>query len=386
MEELGVRVYGVFDGFNGAKVSDFAVKKLPAELCLGQVSHHSTDEAVREALRQSFIYLDREYFNFIGEKLAFRMAKRLENPSDPNLLQLDMETLIGASASVSVLLNNQKLFVANAGDIRAVVCSLKPDGDVKALPLSIDHLVTNEDEALRLTQLGLNIGNVMKITERTRCLGYHQGKGGFKEVDFLKDAQDEPLLGCPEIHGPINIEQHHLFMIIFTRPMAACLEQMNLDSDINTELCRITKEQFSENTTVSGVAQSVVDKVVRMHRDHFETEIEVESSWRREDITLLVRNFNAKLATNSKRGRTSSSNLNNLDATVAVATVTQQKPPGGATRSSTTTTESSADTFVKQNADRELSVDENGRIRPYVDFSYFHREWQKHRERMNGMK
>ena len=154
MEELKVRVYGVFDGFRGSKVSDFAIKKLPAELCLGQVSQNSTDEAVREALRQSFKTLDQEYFNFIGEKLALRMAVGLENPNDPRLLQLDMETLVGASAAVSVLLNNKKLFVANAGDVRTVLCTTRPNGDVKALPLFIDHSINNEDEALRLTQLG----------------------------------------------------------------------------------------------------------------------------------------------------------------------------------------------------------------------------------------
>ena len=105
-------------------------------------------------MRQSFIYLDREYFNFIGEKLALRMAKRLENPSDPHLVQLDMETLVGASATVSVLLDNKKLFVANAGDVRTVVCKTKSNGDVRALPLFIDHTVNNEDEVLRLSQLG----------------------------------------------------------------------------------------------------------------------------------------------------------------------------------------------------------------------------------------
>lgn len=376
-------------------MSDFAFKKLPAELCLGQVSNNTTDEAVREALRQSFVNLDREYFNYIGEKLALRMAKRLENGSDPHLVQLDMETLVGASATVSILLDNSKLFVANAGDVRAVICSLKPDGDVKALPLSIDHLVSNEDEILRLTQLGLKVEDVMKITERTRCLGYHQVKGGYKEVDFLKEAQDEPVLVCPELHGPFVVKPEHLFMIIFTRPLAQCIEQISasLDGDINTELCRITHEQFAENTTVSGVAQSVVDKVVRMHRDHFETEVDNERSWRREDLTLLVRNFNAKLANSSKRGRTTSVNLNNLDAPTTVTPqqqtqdlASQQKQPAqqpvlvDATRSSTTT-ESSADTFTKQ-TDRELSVDENGRIKPYVDFSYFHKEWQKYCDSM----
>ena len=229
-----------------------------------------------------------------------------------------------------------------------------------------------------------------KVTEKTRCLGFHQVKGGYKEVDFLRKGKDEPILSCPDCLGPFHVESSHLFMIIFTRSLAECLEQMEL-SDINTELCRITKEQFSENTTVSGVAQSVVDKVVRMHREHFETKVDDNVELRREDISLLVRNFNTKLASAQKRR--SGANLNNLDATAPMhANVETPKPimvtattsaVTEATRSSTTTT-SSADTFVKQ---AELSVDENGRIKPYVDFSHFHKQWQLHRESMqNGKK
>ena len=254
MEEFGIRVYGVLDGFCGDKVAEFIIKKLPAELCLGQVSQHTPDDAIREVLRQSFVSIDREYFNCIDEKLAQRLAKRLENPTDPQLVQLDLETLSGASATISVMLNDKKIFVANSGDVRAIICSVKSDGDVKALPLSVDHLISNEDEVLRLTQLGLKVDEINKVTERTRCLGFHQAKGGYKEVDYLKEAKDEPVLASPEIHGPFLVEPHHLFMLIFTRSLALCLEQIasSFDGDVNTELCRITKEQFAENTTVSG--------------------------------------------------------------------------------------------------------------------------------------
>ncbi len=46
-EELGLSLYGLFDGFNGHLVSDFAMKRMPAELLLGQLSYNSPDEAVR---------------------------------------------------------------------------------------------------------------------------------------------------------------------------------------------------------------------------------------------------------------------------------------------------------------------------------------------------
>ena len=44
-----------------------------------------------------------------------------------------------------------------------------------------------------------------------------------------------------------------------------------------------------------------------------------------------------------------------------------------ATRSSTTT--ESSDVFVKHGHD--LPVDENGRIKPYVDFEHFNAQWEK---------
>jgi TAK1-binding protein 1 len=170
-------------------------------------------------------------------------------------------------------------------------------------------------------------------------------------------------------------------MLIFSGSLAKCLEATNLslEGDINTELCRITQEQFSENTTVSGVAQSVVDKVVRQHRDYFETEVDDSvESWRRDDVTLLVRNFNEKLASSKRRSAggsttTTTNTTNNLDVvTITKEPLQKQRPHPEATRSSTTT-ESSADTSVK--TDRELSVDENGKIKPYVDFSHFHEQW-----------
>ena len=72
-----------------------------------------------------------------------------------------------------------------------------------------------------------------------------------------------------------------------------------------------------------------------MHRDHFETEVD-DNNWRREDVSLLVRNFNAKLA-NIKRNKSTSSStsnpgtpsiLNNLDAVTNTMTKeSAQKQP-----------------------------------------------------------
>ena len=45
--------------------------------------------------------------------------------------------------------------------------------------------------------------------------------------------------------------------------------------------------------------------------------------------------------------------------------------------SATSRTTTSSDVFVKQNNGGGNDLDENGRIKAYVDFSHFHREWNK---------
>ena len=95
-------------------------------------------------MRQAFESIDGEYFSTIGEYLAKRMVMRFDQrvrPDDPTLVKLDAKTVCGASCAVAVLLNETKLFVASVGDTRAVVCSLRPEGTLKALPLTIDHVI-----------------------------------------------------------------------------------------------------------------------------------------------------------------------------------------------------------------------------------------------------
>lgn len=51
-------------------------------------------------------------------------------------------------------------------------------------------------------------------------------------------------------------------------------------------------EQFSQESTLNGVAQAVVDKVVRIHHDAYMRENETpKQCQKRDDITLLVSVF-----------------------------------------------------------------------------------------------
>lgn len=58
---------------------------------------------------------------------------------------------------MAALVHNNKLFVANVGDSRALLCKTDPNGVLKVVQLSVDHDLSNQDEVLRLAQLGLSL-------------------------------------------------------------------------------------------------------------------------------------------------------------------------------------------------------------------------------------
>ena len=377
---------------------------MPAELLLGQLSENSADDTVKEALRQAFVSVDSEYFKTVTDAIMSLLVLRQDpkiRPGDPTLQKLVGQASIGASATVAMLLG-QRLFVAGCGDTRAVLCLRLPGtGEIKAVRLSVDHVLGNEDEELRLRQLGLDIAAAepaLSPPGYTRCLGFHRVKGGYKEEEALKGAKDEPVTAEPEIHGGIALEPSFQFLLIFTRSLSDCLSQLvSFDGDVALELCRLTLEQFAENSSATGVAQSVVDKIVRAHREQFAMEESAAAACStREDISLLVRQFNARLAKKksgagaSMLSSSSSSSAMMADRVVGVAraaedTITSSsRPPQLRPTLSSTTTESS-EVFAK--SVKEVPVDENGRIKPYVDFSHFHREFKKYQEcqrRQNG--
>ena len=304
--------------------------------------------------------------------------------SDQNLQRLELQPQIGASATVAIVLNH-KLFVANVGDTCAIVCDQLPNGDVKVIRLSVDHVVGNEDEDLRLSQIGINAEaceHAFGPAGYTRCLGLHKLKGGYKDVSPFENATDEPVLADPEIHGGIEIEASFQFLLIFSRSLIDCLTQIvSIDrGDIMQELCRITMEQFQDNTTIGGVAQSVVDKIVRLHREQFEMESgALTTCTSREDISLLVRKFGAKLAKRKKSGTASSSHTNsNVEfGNTATNGMSSRRFEDTITTENTISTRDSSELGAK--SVQNLPIDKDGKIESYVDFSHFNQEWAKHK-------
>lgn len=53
-----------------------------------------------------------------------------------------------------------RLYVANVGDSRALLCKTDDNQVLRVIQLSVDHDLRNEDELLRLSHLGLDTDSI----------------------------------------------------------------------------------------------------------------------------------------------------------------------------------------------------------------------------------
>lgn len=435
-----VCLYGVFDGHDSAKASNFAAQRMPAELLLGQLSGKSTDEEIREALYQAFIAVEKSFFESIDEQLAARTTLQLQLPEGlsyheacqqyPDIMNklhaLDSEISGGTTATV-VLIYNNKLYMANVGDTRALLVKTDNDGILKVSQLSTDHTIDNETEQQRLASLGLDVEKLYKLrkigtSDCTRCIGDFHTKGGYKDIDILSSATREPVIADPFVIGGIPVDSSCSFLIIMSDGVYHALQAATGTDRVNSEIPSMVATEFANQNTLNGVAQALVDKVVRIHHDSFMMgNQEVKSRChKRGDITLLVRNFNYILpnAIGTPTGGVRSlpvsvpyyaprpsmpptvtipdPTASNKDGPDELATpVASASPPSSqfnsntetnrditndsrtstGTYSTTNSTQSSEETrFHSRFYQREkLVLDEDGRVEAYVDFADFYR-------------
>ena len=308
-----------------------------------------TDDQLKDLVKQAFVSLDKEYFDTIGEKLAARMVMRVEGEQSNSAHLKELEQLVscGCSATIVTILEN-RLWVSNIGDCQAFLCyqSKEEEEEMRISMLSIDHYLSNEDESLRLQHLGYDPpedGGDTGLGEYnyTRCFGNYLVKGGYKETPILATCRDDPVIAEPEIQGPIEITEDLELLVIATKSLCEAVESFS-EGPAQSELARLLRQHLAAEpyNSLSTVAQSTVDHIVRMYTEREQSK--ATSVIKREDMTLLVRCFK-NIRTEDQQRRTSSP---------------QYQLDSQSLRSS--------GVYVAHG--RELPLDEDGRIEPYVDF------------------
>ncbi|RZC39386.1 TGF-beta-activated kinase 1 and MAP3K7-binding protein 1-like [Asbolus verrucosus] len=323
----GTYWYAVFDGHDGKKASHFS-SQLTAEMYFSQLADKKTDEEIREIIRQAFISVESGYMQSIGDLLAERTGLQYDLPEGLNsyevyqkvphivekIKRINCELSSGAAAAVA-LIHNNKLYVSNVGNCRVLLCKTDANSVLKVVQLSVDHDLKNEDELLRLAQIGINREGLRNSTylgnqENTRCLGNYLVKGGYKEFEDLSTATQEPVSAEPDIHGGITLDDSCRFLLLLTAELYKTIEEATGTDQVNKYIAQCVVEQFREQATLTGVAQAVVDKAVRLHHDWYMSNSNSDKSCsaKREDITLVLRNFNYPMPHAIKTPTTPSTN------------------------------------------------------------------------------
>ncbi len=228
-------------------------------------------------------------------------------------------------------------------------------------------------------------------------------------------ASADPLIADPEVCDGINLEDTCGFLILMSYGLYQSLKDATDSEHVNKDIASMVASSFNEQATLNGVAQAVVDKVVRIHHDRYMTCSDDKKNLlqTRKDITLLVRNFNYPLpnAANSPTATTPPIGVGTgstaplpsaytLDQPLSVIIPNKSPPavnralffapnnPSADTNSSTyrsvtytTSTYSSNDSTQSGEGTRlfsqrvrhtnPLQLDSDGKVESYVDFTDF---------------
>ena len=132
-----MHIFGVYDGHSGNECSESVRRFLPSYIRQGvsQLSTMTVD-AVKASIQRSFESLDNE------------MLSAALDPSFAHKPEAVTPALAGSVVCVASVIDND-LFIANTGDVRAVMGSSTPKGIV-AQALSQDHTAKNEAEVARM--------------------------------------------------------------------------------------------------------------------------------------------------------------------------------------------------------------------------------------------
>lgn len=93
------------------------------------------------------LYFNKVNFNASPNYVFFFQMEKLK--------ELNEELSCGTGAAIAILKNN-RLYVANVGESRVLLCKTDRDDVLRVVQPTVDHNLTNLDEVMRLKNLGLN--------------------------------------------------------------------------------------------------------------------------------------------------------------------------------------------------------------------------------------
>ncbi|XP_017058076.1 probable protein phosphatase 2C T23F11.1 [Drosophila ficusphila] len=162
-DDPGAAFFAVYDGHGGATVAQYAGKHLHKFV----LKRPEYNDNIEQALQQGF--LDIDYYMLNNESWGDQMA---------------------GSTAVVVLVKDNKLYCANAGDSRAIACV---NGQLEIL--SLDHKPNNEAESKRI----IDGGGWVEFNRVNGNLALSRALGDFVFKRANKRPEDQIVTAYPDV-------------------------------------------------------------------------------------------------------------------------------------------------------------------------------------------
>ena len=264
-DKKDIDVFGVFDGHGGKEISQFVSNHFTKELIINK--NVSSDMSL--ALKETFIKMDEIMQNPEGIEEIKKYAKLskeqddIQSKNEPQNSQMalfsqfmvqkdpeanDIYMRTGCTACVmSIDETNKKLYFANAGDSRVVLCK---NGVAEAK--SEDHKPEMDSEKKRIYKADgwISDGRVKGNLNLTRGFGDLE----YKQNKNLK-PEDQMITANPDINV-VDFTKDMDFVIIGCDGIWDCLK--------NQEACDFVSKRLKENKDikVSKIIEEMMDSIV----------------------------------------------------------------------------------------------------------------------------
>ena len=257
------QIFGVFDGHGGSEVAKFVANHFTEEFLKNQ---NFLRNDIKKALEENYVKMDNMMLEKEGseellaeyKKSKEEASKIKENNKNAQIEKLreaidpkeqpdaKISMFTGCTANVLVI-QDKKLFFANAGDSRSVLCRKG-----QAIPMSVDHKPTIPAELKRIEKAGgwVSDGRVLGNLNLSRGLGDSEYK-----VDNKLKPEQQILSNFPEIKTD-NLTNDIDFIVI------AC--DGIWDCKTNQEVCDFFMDKFNKDRDgkISKFIEDLYDEIL----------------------------------------------------------------------------------------------------------------------------
>lgn len=263
LEELAMTSFAaVFDGHGGDECSNYLVSALPNKIRNAMAAER---EALKSAVEQARLNPRQDQSEDAASELMRKILKGAYLSADRDFISPKDAPQSGSTAA-TVLLLGRRLFAANVGDSRVVLCR----NGGQCVELTSDHKPSRPDEAARVRAAGGFIlhKRVMGELAITRAFGDKSFKMGIKAM-LEEDAEDLAQEDAKDLTAPLVSAEPEIASMILSHSDEFLLLACDGLFDVfrsQDAIALARQELIAHRGEPAEVARILSDQAIRVRR------------------------------------------------------------------------------------------------------------------------